>query len=57
VARALGWSEREFVSMVNTTKPCDAMRGPSHAMLDWVAVNPGATAMAPNVPSAVLVGK
>jgi hypothetical protein len=57
VARALGWSNLELVSMVKTTNPWEAMRGPSHAMLDWVAVNPGATAMAPNVPSAVPVGK
>ena len=42
--------------MVNTTKPCEARRGPSQAMLDWLAVNPGEMATAPNVPSAVVVG-
>jgi hypothetical protein len=45
-----------LVSIVMTTKPCDASRGPSHAMLDWVAVKPGEMATAPKVPSAVLVG-
>ena len=42
--------------MVMTTKPCEASRGPSHEMLDWVAVKPGEIATAPNVPSEVLVG-
>lgn len=42
--------------MVNTTKPCEARRGPSHAMLDWVAVKPGEMATAPNVPSLVVLG-
>ena len=45
-----------FVSMVMTTKPCDAMRGPSQAMLDCPAVKPGEMATAPNVPSDVVVG-
>ena len=42
--------------MVMTTKPCDAMRGPSQEMLDCPAVNPGEMATAPNVPSDVVVG-
>ncbi len=55
--RASGWSSVVTVSMTNTTKPWEATRGPSQATLDWVAVKPGATATAPNVPSAVEVGK
>ena len=54
--RLAGWSKRLLVSMVITTKPCDAMRGPIQAMLDWLAVNPGEMATAPKVPSAVVVG-
>jgi hypothetical protein len=45
-----------FVSMPTTTKPCDAIRGPSHERLDQVAVNPGEIATAPNVPWPVSVG-
>ena len=54
--RASGWSSVVIVSMMNTTKPWEATRGPSQATLDWVAVKPGAIATAPNVPSAVEVG-
>jgi hypothetical protein len=42
--------------MLMTTKPWDAIRGASHAMLDRLAVYPGAIATAPNVPALVLVG-
>ncbi len=45
-----------MVSMVNTTKPCDATRGPYQLIDDWVAVKPGTTATAPKVPWLVSVG-
>ena len=37
VARLGGWSLVELVSMVITTKPCEASFGPHQLMLDWVA--------------------
>jgi hypothetical protein len=42
--------------MPKTTKPCEAIRGPSQLRFDQVSVKPGAIATAPKVPSAVLVG-
>jgi hypothetical protein len=44
------------VLIVMTTKPCDEIRGPYQETADWVLVKPGAIAMAPKVPDAVLVG-
>ncbi len=42
--------------MTMTTKPCDAMRGPSQATADFELVYPGAIEIAPNVPALVSVG-
>lgn len=39
-----------------TTKPCEAILGPSHARLDQLAVYPGEMAIAPNVPWLVSSG-
>jgi hypothetical protein len=39
-----------------TTKPCEAIRGPSQARLDQRAVKPGEMATAPKVPWLVSVG-
>ncbi|OII65822.1 hypothetical protein BJP40_15610 [Streptomyces sp. CC53] len=36
--RLSGWSNRVSVSMVNTTNPCEARRGPSQAIVDSVPV-------------------
>jgi hypothetical protein len=55
-ARLDGKSSVELVSMVMTTKPFDARRGPSQLMLDWVPVNPGEMATPPKVPWLVSVG-
>jgi len=42
--------------MLNTTKPCEAIRGASQARLLRVAVKPGAIAPAPKAPWLVSVG-
>ena len=57
VARAVGWSLVELVSIVNTTKPNDARRGPSHEMALCRSVKPGAITSAAKVPWLVSVGK
>ena len=57
VARAVGWSLVELVLIVNTTKPNEASRGPSHEMALCVSVKPGAITIAANVPWLVSVGK
>src|SRR6185369_6415219 len=57
VARAVGWSVVELVLIVNTTKPNEARRGPSHETALCVSVKPGAMTRAAKVPWLVSVGK
>ena len=51
-----GWSKMELVLMLMTTKPWEATRRAIHAIVERVAVKPGAMATAPNVPWEVVVG-
>lgn len=49
-------SSSVFVSIVMTTNPCEASRGPSQAIFDWLAPKPGETATIPNRPEEVDLG-